>query len=61
MVNLSLGKELALGTSNKERMSGDEEGSPHPRDVHMTLELIEVGALIVNLLLELGEPIAGHG
>jgi hypothetical protein len=36
--------------------SEDKEGN-----VHVTLELVEVGALVVDLLSQLGEPITDHG
>lgn len=56
MLNLSLDKELVLKTSSKELVVGDEEGILCSGDVHVALELVEVSALIGDLLLQLSQP-----
>jgi hypothetical protein len=48
---------VSAGDSQAERLCWeDKEGN-----IHVTLELVEVGALIVDLLAQLGQPITDYG
>lgn len=48
---------VSAGDSRTESVSWEDKKG----DIHVTLELVEVGALIVDLLAQLGEPITDHG
>lgn len=67
VVYLVLATGLVLGQLvTKRELAGDSQtesvyGEDKEGIIHVTLELVEVGALIIDLLAQLGEPITDHG